>query len=155
MSLEAAKRFWRGVIFVPPSVALLSYLLTQSDPSVSLKSPLPLILYFGFLIVSIPYVPFAILMWRRFGKCNSPSQLVQVALRWPLYFAPGWVVFALALFVWLELVSGPPADLAEALAGGSQAFAQYSLYVLALGYVYQVIALVVFLVAGQLRGNVS
>lgn len=63
-----------------------------------------LILTGGFLIIVIPYVPFAVLMWWLIGRLQSAKAVLMLAFAAPIVFLPFMLVFVAVLAV-LEVLS--------------------------------------------------
>src|SRR5512145_413516 len=87
------KRYWRAALFVPALGALAGYGIGQAA----------FLLATGFVMIAIPYLPFAALMWWLIGRISSVTKVVVLAYSAPIIFLPFVFVFVavLALFrVW-------------------------------------------------------
>ena len=121
-------RYWRLALFVPALGALAGYAIGQAA----------LILTSGFLMISIPYLPFAALMWWLVGRINSATTVLVLAFAAPIIFLPFVFVFAAVLALLGVLGMSWSAWFSDLLG--------FVPFILGLGYAYVILLSAVFLV---------
>jgi hypothetical protein len=80
-----SRTYWRAALFVPVLGGIVGYVLPPGEFAAFLSV--------GSIMVAIPYLPFAVLMWWLVGRTSSLAGVIGLALTAPIIFLPFFAVF--------------------------------------------------------------